>query len=172
MAPFRGLPHTTGSAGGSDWLCFARSSIPAGSGLPSGSAATLCSIRNPQSRNWVCLAQCAAALARLVAPPSRAPRGPFRQIGFVLPKPIAGTMYHNSFPARHLPLPQVRRKLALFGACMPRRARPATRARLGLFGAFAPRPPSLWPRPARRSRANWLCSARSAPAGTPPACPG
>ena len=24
MAPFRGLPHTTGSAGGSDWVCFVR----------------------------------------------------------------------------------------------------------------------------------------------------
>jgi len=22
MAPFRGLPHTTGSAGGSDWVCL------------------------------------------------------------------------------------------------------------------------------------------------------
>ncbi len=65
------------------------------------------------------------------------PRGPSRQIGFVFPKPIARAMYHNSFPANHLP----------FALPWPK---------LGLFGAEAPRPPSLWPRPARRSRANWV----------------
>ncbi len=44
-------------------------------------------------------------------------------------------MYHNSFPASHLPLPQLRRKLALFGAVVPRRALPATRV-----PAWAPGP--------------------------------
>ncbi len=33
MAPFRGLPHTTGSAGGSDWLCLAPS-YPGGLSRP------------------------------------------------------------------------------------------------------------------------------------------
>ena len=36
------------------------------------------------------------------------------QIGFVLPRPLACSIRHNSFPTQYLPFPTLRRELALF----------------------------------------------------------
>ncbi len=93
--------------------------------------------------NWVCLAQYAWATASPVTRLSRTRPGLCRRIGFVLPKPVACAICHNSFSAGHLLLPLRRRRLALFRTIALRRGLPGrlrpfpdARAQLGLFGAI------------------------------------
>ena len=80
MAPFRGLPHTTGSAGGSDWVCLTQRDQATG---PPARA----HLRAHRQRNWLCFARKAT------------PR-----IGFVLPRSFACMINHNSFSSKYLPV--------------------------------------------------------------------
>jgi hypothetical protein len=119
-------------------------------------------------RNWLCFARLPRARvaasrpralamvfpARLgpigfvfpVRPPPSRPRvtklGSFRTIGFVLPKPIVCAIYHNSFPAKHLPLLPCCRNWVRF-------AQKTQESGIGcrVAGPFVPNPQSK----------NWLC---------------
>ncbi len=112
---------------------------------------------------------------------SHLPRYPsFPQFGFVFPNPIAGTIYHNSFPDNHLPLLRLGPKLALFwrgrapGASgdQPRQIgfvshdphcvfQPATGYPfLASFDAFRPRPRPCGPAPPDHA-GNWVRFAQS-----------
>ncbi len=108
----------------------------------------------PRRANWVRFAQ---SSLRGLGVPTRHPaklglfctiRPPVPEIGFVLPKPVPCTIYHNSSSARHLPLPSLWRELGLFGAIarIPRPSGPVPRdfaGELGSFCTFSPRPACL-----------------------------
>jgi hypothetical protein len=76
-----------------------------------------------QAPNWVCFARLAGAGPRWQTAGQASRRRSFpicnRGIGFVLSRPVACTIHHNSFPARHLPFISLRCELALFRTVGP-----------------------------------------------------